>query len=166
MTLKGLDTLNKTVSTQFAPFGLSARLSDDFSYLWETEEITFKVNSTLEDDIFEDFVKDCFGFFGHPFLISLLHEVGHHFTLDSISQSCYDYCAEQKERINAEMLSADTLEKAKALEYQYFNLPVEYLATEWAVRYCKENAETAYKIEEEILKALNNFYKENNITED
>jgi len=158
--IKGYNKLNKTVSAQLKPFGISkAVCSDDYSYLFEKEVVTFKLTeNTLEDRWFMEFVKDRFDYnVKYPFIFSLLHEVGHHKTFDDICDSIYDFCDTEKERIDNEMQTAD-IKKSKKLEWQYFSLPDELLATNWAVQYCKTHPRTIEKMWNEIVNALQEFY--------
>ena len=68
-------------------------------------------------------------------LWTLLHEIGHHFTLDEI-----DVEDEFTTRAMLSVISVptDTQTKHNAF-YQYFDLPSEYEATEWAAAYVENN---------------------------
>ena len=61
------------------------------------------------------------------------------------------------------MESADA-DTTKNLEWQYFGLPDEALATEWAVDWCKNHPKKVLKIMSKSLKALNKFYNKNGLT--
>lgn len=164
--IKGLKKLNKTISKELIPFGIKkAFLSDEYSYIFSSEQITFKLTEdTLEDDWFAEFIQERFDYdVRYPFIISLLHEVGHHKTDEQIQNELYNFCFEEKERINKEMESVTTVEDAKRLEWQYFNLPDEIIATAWAVKYAKDNPKKVKKMWEKTQKALFKFYDKNNV---
>jgi hypothetical protein len=54
--------------------------------------------------------------------------------------------------------------RTRVLEYQYFNLPDEIMATQWAVNYAKKYPTRVQRMWEDIQDALTEFYKAN-ITE-
>ena len=56
--------------------------------------------------------------------------------------------------------------RSKELEFEYFNLPDEIMATQWAVNYIKNNPERVKIMWHNIQKALKKFYKKNKVTED
>ena len=164
--IRGKKALNKTVSTVLAPFGISkAVLSDSYCYMWEKEIVEFSIMSDIEDDWFNEFINERFGYeVQHNFVISLLHEVGHHFTYNDVDGSVLAFCSDEKERIDVEMEDADEV-RSKELEWQYFNLPDEIVATAWAVKFAKENPEKIEEMWATLRKALFKFYEENGLTE-
>ena len=167
--IKGTKALNKAVSANLAPFGIAkAVLSNTYSYLWEKEIVTFTVfESEFEDEWFKEFIYERFGYAvnEYGFIISLLHEVGHHNTYDDIDVSTINFCSDEKARISREMEDAEDESVAKALEWQYFNLPDEIVATEWAVNFAKENPEVIKEMWDTLKQELLKFYKKNDLTE-
>lgn len=164
--VKGLKKLNKVVSAQLAPFGITkAKCTSEFAYYPNKESITFKISEGIEDEMFNEYIKERYHYDVSPFsfVFSLLHEVGHHKTMNSLSDTIYDFCLSEKERIDREMEDADA-DTAKNLEWQYFGLPDEALATEWAVDWCKNHPKKVLKIMSKSLKALNKFYNKNGLT--
>ena len=164
MKIRGLKKLNSVITKQLTPFGIyKALCSDDFSYWYTKEEIHYRLEQTIEDEWFMDFITETFGYKPtYPFLMSILHEVGHHYTIDDIDTDIELYCEDEKERIENEMQTADA-ERTKALEWEYFNLPDEIVATEWAVAYAAEHTAELAEMWAEILEALQEFYKKNKI---
>lgn len=162
MKIKGLRKLNNVITKQLAPFGIhKAVCGDDFSYWCESEDVHYKLTVTTEDKWFMEFIAETFGYkTDFPFVLSLLHEVGHHFTIDDVDDE--EYCQDEKERISEEMYFASE-ERKKELEWEYFNLPDEIVATEWAVEYALEHTEELAEMWAEILEALQNFYEINKI---
>lgn len=165
--IKGLKKLNKTITAQFSRFGISSiTCSDEYAYHFDDESITFKITEDIEDEWFTEFIKERFDYeVQYPFVISILHEVGHHKTGDDIVDSVYQFCIDEKERIDEEMSTEDD-PISKELEWQYFNLPDEIMATQWAVNYAKKHPRIIKKMWDEIQKAFSDFYTKNNVTDD
>lgn len=164
MKVRGLKKLNSVITKQLAPFGIhKAFCSDDFSYWYESEDVHYKLTVTVEDEWFMEFIAETFGYKAqYPFLMSLLHEVGHHFTIDDIEEEDEVFSEDEKTRISEEMQTAD-VERTKALEWEYFNLPDEIAATEWAVAYAVEHTAELAEMWSEVLEALQEFYEINEI---
>ena len=81
-------------------------------------------------------------------LWTLLHEIGHHFTID--------YCEEDEmeTRMLCAMCSKEEAEKSTHIQDLYFNLESEWEATEWAIEFVSTNpilCETLSKKLEETL---------------
>ena len=165
--IKGLKKLNKAVSAELEPFGIKkAFCGTEYSFSWINESISFKITEgTIEDIWFLEFVKNRFGIEPQSFIISILHEVGHYRANDEIEGAIFDFCMTEKNRISAEMQTADEV-RSKELEFEYFNLPDEIMATQWAVNYIKNNPEHIKIMWHNIQKALRKFYKKNEVTED
>ena len=167
--LKGTERLNKTISSELAQFGISrCVLGSEYSYSYVDNDIMYKLELTLEDEFFSEFLKDRFDFDdeGLEFIFSLLHEVGHSIANEEIDGMIYDFCESEKERINRAMQTAETVEECKKLEFQYFNLPDEIMATQWAVNYMK-----THKLEIDIMwavmrEAILKFYELNGLYQD
>ncbi len=165
--LKGKDKLNKAISKELKPFGISsANLSDEYSYYFDDESVTFKLTSAVEDAWFNEFIAERFNYICEvPFVLSLLHEVGHHKANDEIEGAIYDFCTTEKERIEEEMKTANA-DYSKVLEWQYFNLPDEIMATQWAVNYAKKHPKKIKKMWERMKVNILAFYIENGLDDD
>lgn len=70
-----------------------------------------------------------------PLLWTILHEVGHYYTLDD-----YDSEAEEGERIILSLVNEKGLQNPMVQD-RYFNLPSEWGATEWAIHFVEDNTE-------------------------
>lgn len=70
-----------------------------------------------------------------PLLWTILHEVGHYYTLND-----FDMDDEMDERFALSMVSDDALDMPEVQD-RYFNLPTEWAATEWAIQFIKDNPE-------------------------
>lgn len=165
--IKGKKKLNKAISREVAPFGISsATLSDEYAYCWTDESVTFKLTQKIEDEWFDEFVKERFDYeCEYSFVLALLHEIGHHKTYSEIDGVVLDFCNAEKDRIDDEIISADA-ERSKVLEWQYFNLPDEIIATAWAVDYAKKHPRKIKKMWEHMKADIMEFYIANGLTEE
>lgn len=165
--LKGRKKLNKVVSAQLKCFGVKAELSTEYAYYFNKALITFKLTeNTIEDELFNQFIYDRFDYkVENTFMISILHEVGHHLANDEIDNTIFDFCMDEKDRIIEAIKNTTTYEEVQKLEYQYFNLPDEIMATQWAVNFIRNHALECDIMWEHIKTALFKFYKKNGLTE-
>lgn len=165
--LKGRKKLNKVVSAQIANFGVKAKLSDTYTYIFSKNLVTYRLQeNTIEDKLFNQFIFDRFGYeVKNTFMISLLHEVGHHLANDEIEGMIFNFCMDEKDRIEKAMKNATTENEIKELEYQYFALPDEIMATQWAVNFARNNKLECDVMWENIKTALFKFYKKNGLTD-
>ena len=145
--LKGCKKLNKAITAQFKPFGITKVIgADDYAYYFDDAIVTFRLNITDSDEAFSKFVKERFNFEDdNIFMLSLLHEVGHHVTDDDINENIYNFCKQEKDRIESEI----------------YNLPDEIMATQWAVDYIKKHPKKVRKMWNKCEKALHEFYAKN-----
>ncbi len=110
------------------------KYSDMFSYEPIDEVITF----TFGEDEFSNrewkkFLAEKYNFTltkENIFAMSILHELGHHYTVDLFSDEQWE-----EEATESSLLGLTGAERHQA----YFNLPIERAATEWAVMVYKEN---------------------------
>lgn len=168
--LKGIKKLNKAITELVEPFGISeAKLGTDFAYYFTDEHIEFQMTcGDWTDELFDKFVEEEFGFKNpYPFVLSILHEIGHHNTWEEIDDDVYDIILKKKERI-AKIIQnkKNSREKKIAADLEYFNLPDEYAATAWAVDYFTQNRKECDEMYKKACEALCKFYQENEITED
>lgn len=169
MILKNCNKINKAVSAQLSSFGISkATLSTEYSYNFDDESVTYKLTENeYEDNFFIDFIEKRFGYKSkYPFIISLLHEVGHHKANDEIEGAIYEFCMAEKERISDAIDNSEDLKEIEKLEYEYFNLPDEIMATQWAVNWARKHPKRIEKMWAKITKALLKFYKNNGLFDD
>lgn len=166
---KGIKVLNKVVTKELANFGIKkAVCGDEYSYDYEKKVVTFKESENgIEDKWFTEFVKERFNYdVRYPFIISLLHEIGHNKANDDVIGEVYDFCFAEKERIMYETLATDDENEMKKLSWQYFNLPDEIMATKWAVDYARKHPKKIKKMWKKTRKALLEFYEKNGFIAD
>ena len=125
----------------FKEFGLTAFQGEEFSYSPITNSVFFAYEA-LEDSAlyfmnhFQSMAPDIECDF---FLASLLHEVGHHFTLNNFSSKEISDYYDDTESIRAYLEDEDGDKETG--NYAYFDLPVEKAATQWAIDYIRNNVE-------------------------
>lgn len=160
--LKGYKKLNKNISKIFKEFGVSdIKGGDDYAYYFDRQKITFRITITEADALFTQFVKERFDYEdNYPFILSILHEIGHGITAEDVDGFVYDWCQQEKDRIEQEIKTA-TGDRWNELQYEYFNLPDEIGATAWAVDYAKAHPKKVRKMWEKCEKALHEFYAKN-----
>jgi hypothetical protein len=163
--IKGEKKLNKALTTAFKGFGVDMELCDTYQYTLTDDTVGFcLLVDRMEDSLFNEFIEERFGYkVKNTFMISVLHEIGHHMTLEDIyvSDFVYDFCHKEKERIETAMETATKKKDIKRLEWEYFNLPDEIAATAWAVDYAQTHKKKLDKIWGKVQKALVDFYKKN-----
>lgn len=167
MKLKGVKKLNKTIENELVAFKVKAILDTEFSISVDEKIITYSLTRSMVDDWFDEFVFKTFGFDvgENDFVISLLHEIGHLKTLKNIEENTYDECREKIKKITKKLEKADTERKEKNLHFKYFSVPSELVATAWAVDWARKHPKKYRKMCENVNLAIQNFYKNNNVTE-
>lgn len=168
--LKGRKKLNKAITELVKPFGISkAKLGTEFAYYFNDEHIEFQITcDDWTDRLFDEFVEKEFNFKNpYPFVLSILHEIGHHNTVDEIDEETYSYILDRKEQIDKIVQNKKNSRKKKIkANLEYFRLPDEYAATKWAVDYFRQHSTECDKMYKKACKALCKFYKKNGVTED
>lgn len=165
--IKGISKLNKAISTPLMKrFDITcAEFDEEFNYNYTTNRVGYTLLTGGYSDIwFKEFVEERFNFKvteENEFIISILHEVGHAKNNEEICDNILDFCEKEKFRINILINKAEDLEEARKLEFQYFNLPDEIMATAWAVSYMREHPRIVKRMSAEMMKAIFNFYAEN-----
>lgn len=161
MEVKGLELFNKVVDKFVSKWDCSARVGTEFAYFYLTNEISWSLLVTEDaDKYFQSFLNENFpDITADTFIWSLLHEVGHHETID-------DWTPEEQKEFDAKKDFIEELYKAKQdkkISYLYFNLPDEYAATCWAAEYIRENPEEIEALLGELKEVAKVFYKLNEV---
>ena len=122
--------------------------NDDGYYEYETDIINI-----------DAFPKDDMGFLRHleevhkckfakdfPFVLwTLLHELGHYFTLDDI-----DTDEDLFTRVLCSIVSKSVADEVPNVQDLYYNIPSEWVATEWAIEFITDNWELCTEIAKEL----------------
>lgn len=163
MTELDTNILVSMVDEFLEPFGCDSDFDSDFSYDPEDERVYFSiVVSERADRLFKQYVQKTFSFeIPNIFMLSLLHEVGHFFTLDTFSKMRIRAAHQAKKLI------ADELEKYDSDEVysEYFDLSIEKVATAWAVDYYKANTKRCEDFYSSFVSELKRQYTELGVTE-
>lgn len=158
-----LDTsmIDKVLNDFLEPFEATAEMGDTFCYCFDSSTINYTLIEEPEEKYFLNHVfslaPDLKGYNG--FLISFLHELGHHYTLDELSEDEVNESLDTKRRINNEYTDGRI-----DLQEEYFNLPDEAIATNWAIEYIRNNRKKIDEFWSKLLNVIIQFYK-TNITE-
>ena len=158
--IKAQKKIDKFLTEKFSSYGIDkVKYKGEYSYSFKKNRIDYKItNNKIEDKWFNEFVKDRFRYkIKSDFLISVLHELGHAVANEEINGDIYDFCMAEKARIAIEMMATDDEEKGKALSYQYFNLPDEIMATQWAVNYAETHKKQLKKWRKELDPYINEW---------
>lgn len=156
------DLLVEMVDDFLEPFGVDSDFSSDFSYDPEDDRVYFTIAiSERADRLFKDYISTRFDFdVPNIFVMSLLHEVGHAYTLYTFS----------KKRINADHEAKELIEQALEMDDSdeiyslYFDLDIERVATSWAVDYYKANRKRCDDFYKSFSKKLHEEYKRLGVT--
>ncbi len=165
MKLKGIPKLDKMLTEFLEKFGCTAEMGKEFCYWHDDELINYTlVVSTFSDKIWKEYVYKTFNYkIENIFIFSLLHEVGHHFTMDNFPEFCKNKEEKMVEKIEKALSESNSEILDKKLNLEYFNLPMERTATKWAVRYAKKHKFELRRFWKKFRKELHKFYKINNV---
>ena len=159
MKLKGIENIENILNKFLESFECTAELGSDFSYWYSDSLINFALVVSKSNDIdFRDFCKEL-----QPqlhcdiFLLSFMHELGHHETVDEWEDEEYLDMKIQKEKINKMKVSQ------KEKNFMYFNIPDEKRATEWGLKYIMAHQTEIMQLWNEIQQAILLVYKLNDI---
>ena len=154
------ETLEKKIQKYFNQFGINHVVcTDSFIYLPETKTVCFTIYNYTTDQELIDFINkkydvDITDWF---FIFSLLHEVGHHMTIDEITDD--DMIAEIMMRNS--ILSIFEDENRNEI---YFNLPAEDLANRWAIDYISNHEEECWKFQKKCFAIMQHIFNKKSFT--
>ena len=157
------DLLVELVDEFLEPFGCDSDFSSDFSYDPEDDRVYFSIIVTERADrLFKQYVSSHFHFETPSiFMLSLLHEVGHAYTLHTFSKMEMENAHDAKKLIETALEMADSDE----IYSLYFDLKIEKVATAWAIKYYKENRKRCDDFYSIFVKTLRAEYERIGLTE-
>ena len=138
-----LDSVINTFFQDVLKIECTAHYDNDFAYWYAKSEITYGLLVDEQATRFFEFAKglglkyDC-----GTFILSLMHEVGHDQTLDSLTDAEFRKSEKAKKKLQA----IDS--------FEYFNLPDEIIATKWAVDYINNHKDILAKFAKDVQKAM------------
>ena len=163
MSVLNEDLLVKMVDKFLEPFGVDSDFSSDFSYDPEDDRVYFSIMvSERADRLFKQYVSSHFHFDPPSiFMLSLLHEVGHAYTLSSFSKLRLRSAHQAKREIEKE-LEKNNSDEVYSL---YFDLSIEKVATAWAVDYYRNNRKRCDDFYSSFVQTLKAEYERIGLTE-
>lgn len=165
-TYKGVNEINDILNGFLDEFDAYAEMGHEFAYVYAKSKIEYTcfLDDNSETYFIKNFHKMAPDIECDPFLVSILHELGHHETLDDIDMFEEIYCLAEKDAIS-ERYANKNFNTEQELYDAYFNLADEYEATTWAINYIRENAVKVKELWSKLKPALENFYKLNAMEE-
>ena len=156
MKLKGVDELLEVFNSWLEDNGFSTRVGDieeDFGYYSGIDEIAITFVNAVEADAAWRIWTQSLGFPPEldVFWTSFLHELGHAETIWMFGKADWEKYAR---------------DIVYASHEEYFNLPIERTATEWALNFVQEKTEAVVELIAAARPAIIKFFELNEITED
>lgn len=150
------DLLIEIVDEFLKPFGIDSDFDSDFFYDPEDERVYFSIIiSERSDRLFKEYIAKEFNFnVENTFLISLLHEVGHFYTLPLFSKEEMKKSYRDKSKIEKALEKNDD----DATFSSYFDLDVEKVATKWAIEYYQTHTKRCDEFFKKFLRTLVDEY--------
>lgn len=165
--LKGVEELNEVIEQFFVELGydeIECSLDLDFAYYVGTDEITYSLFQMEEaDEGFRQYLNKVYPNIPECslFVISLLHELGHHITIPQYSKENFEAWSIVKKLL--EKQKADTPKEKIEKQIKYCSLFDEAIATKTAVDILIAEYDFIHSYEEKIFKAILKFYEINQI---
>jgi len=150
-------TLEKKIRKYLKKFGITRAIcTDSFFYIPEGKTVCFTVlHYTTDADLIE-FINNKYEVDIEPwyFIFSLLHEVGHHMTVDQLTEKDMNFEIAARKAI-LPLFGDDT----KSRNSLYFELPAEDLANRWAIEYIENHTQECWEFQCKCYKIMNHIYK-------
>lgn len=152
MKLKGWRKFEKKINNIFSKTlddGITIKLNSDDSYSFDKRIIYFGVlRSTEADNNFVTNLKQtCPDILDLPaYMYCILHEIGHSKT--------HDYLIKDDRQVRATIME-------KGTDAEYFALPAEKVATEWAIEYIQKHKYRVVNMTVILDKAIRKFIEKN-----
>lgn len=165
--LKGVEKLNNIITGFFEMLGydeITCFMSTEFAYYNTTNEISYSLFEMPLCDIgFKTYLRNHYPNMQEcsMFIFSLLHELGHYLTWNSISKREKLKAKKMKKRIGRkrEYTAQDVIQK----QVEYCALYIERIATAKGVEVLEENYDIIVNFEEVWFNAVMEFYTENGV---
>ena len=159
--MKAKKELNKAITKLVRPFGIKkARMASEWMFDFGESKVEYTLDQDWSDEAYNDFLKNEFNL-DNPniFVISLLHEIGHHMTEDDFDDMDDIAIFVQKQRTLERLATAKSDEERKIMEVDYFKIPDEYAATAWAVDFYTNHRKECKKMVKKVGKAIRKYKK-------
>lgn len=150
-------TLEKLVE-KFIDNDCEVFLDKEFCY-YDDEIISISLSEDPEVNIsWKEYLKKYHHFnltVENVFIMSILHELGHHYTLPYFSDAQW----EKEDKMKSKIEEKITKENAHACRIKYFQMPTEKAATAWAIEYYNANREKMKNWNHRFMCAIRHFMK-------
>lgn len=160
--LKGTKALDKSINSWLKKngFDVDASLHTDFCYDEMEEKIYYGLFITENA---EEVWKDLLAKWGlktyyDTFVTCFLHELGHHYTLHLCSNFEYNFSMIMK--LILKLIPSYTIQNKI-----YYSLPIEKIATKWAINYMNEHPKETTELQKRAKKSIGKFLKDNGYEE-
>ena len=164
--LKGVKMLDNILNEFLEEFEAETGIGPDFAYYYTSSYIQYTlVVSDKASTYFMDHIhKLAPDIKCDVFLISFLHELGHHETMDDLTNEDERFSRDTKVTINQALESKECDPVVEeAVHSLYFNLPDEAAATAWAIQYIRNNPEKMAALWERVQAAIMLIYELNEV---
>ena len=148
--------LDKKINNYCKKFGIDKIFCDkEFSYYPETDRISYTIIQYTIDDIIIQLINEKYNVDIEPFyfIFSLLHEIGHHMTIDELTEE------ERENDLICRQMVIPYIEDEIGQGKAYINLTAEDLATSWAIDYIRNHLEECARTQDRFIKIINHYYK-------
>ena len=170
MELKNIQELNKEIFLIIRDIvgikNVGVAFGSDFYTYYAQKKVVYSIiKADQTDKEFNECAKKNFNYMPKDsidsFAISLLHELGHIETMKTFNKISIALDGIEKSIIQT-FIDTD-FDKKRVIAKTYYSLPTEYTATKWAVDWIRKHPNKYKVMLKRIEKALNDFYKINNI---
>ena len=163
MKLKGVKKLDKGISQMVRKY-ICEDITCKFSPIFCISDDTLYYSLFIDEDCNRDWSKWLKKTYGTRysrdfsiFALSILHEIGHYFTLDDFDET--EAFAGKEELIID--LDADTEAQQTEKRFSYWNLPVEKAATDWAIDFYNSHKKEMKIFCKDCEAFITSFYNKN-----
>lgn len=139
--------LNRKLTNFCKNFGIKkVKCTNEFSYLPDKSLVTYTLYMTDTDLEFIDLVNSKYNITIQSmyFIFCLLHEIGHHMTMDEMTT----------EDLETDLLLRKMIPFFEKQGQAYINFTAERLATEWAIKFIRENFDFCFSFQNECLELM------------
>lgn len=148
--------LDKKINNYCKKFGIDKVFCDkEFSYYPETDRISYTIIQYTTDNLVTQLINEKYNVDIEPFyfIFSLLHEIGHHMTIDELTDE------DLQDDLMCRQMIIPYIEDEIRQGRAYINLIAEDYATRWAIDYIDNHLKECIKVQSRFIKIINHYYK-------
>lgn len=139
--------LNKEIKLYCKKFGIKkVKLTDEFSYYPNKALVTYTIYASETDIEFIELVNQKYNVNIRPwyFIFCLLHEIGHHMTLNQLS----------KEDFETDLILRSIIPFFENQGKAYLGFTAEDLATSWAIEYINSHLKECFEFQNKCIEIM------------